>query len=99
MQISILAKLILLFILYCISNISIKNHINFIGYNNTYSFHIKRKYSVLHQCPICYNNRNSVGRFNCIHECCVTCINNWINTCQSYNRNVTCPICRAELLS
>tara|TARA_R110002033_G_scaffold2107_2_gene15093 strand:- start:3344 stop:3691 length:348 start_codon:yes stop_codon:yes gene_type:complete len=40
-------------------------------------------------CNICLENKLEFKRFNCIHECCLTCYDNLIK----FNFS-TCPICR-----
>ena len=56
------------------------------------------------ECGICYRNFNPTRRTNrwnsCSHynNCCESCMINWISTCNLNNTNVSCPMCRQDII-
>ena len=51
------------------------------------------------ECSICYEDINfiNVGKFNCNHKLCVTCICGIIITRKNTNTTINCPICRLNI--
>jgi len=80
------------------NNICIKNALNFIDYDQSYSLYVREKNAIDIQCPVCYENIGITNRFQCSHQFCNSCTNNWLNTCIVINRTPNCPMCRANLL-
>ena len=80
------------------NNVCIKNTVDFIDYNSTYAFYIKKREPIeLHECPICYYTRTQLFSFNCIHGFCQFCTNNWITSCDQQGISCECPMCRSNL--
>lgn len=78
-------------------NSCIKNVLNFVDYDQTYSLYVREKVNEDIQCPVCYENIGITNRFQCSHRFCNSCTNNWLNTCILANRNPDCPMCRSAL--
>ena len=53
------------------------------------------------QCPVCFDayrgapDHTIVTRFNCQHQCCAECADNWRR--EHSQLTATCPICRARI--
>ena len=53
------------------------------------------------QCPVCFDayrgapDHTIVTRFNCQHQCCAECADNWRR--EHSRLTATCPICRAHI--
>ena len=67
--------------------ISNKNKLN----EKEYEKYISKNDKII-ECPICFNNKESVKIEKCGHEYCDDCIRNWLQ-----NHVNTCPICRINI--
>lgn len=48
-------------------------------------------------CPVCFTRGIGISRyFDCIHEICGDCYDNWNSYMEVENRSTTCPICRGN---
>lgn len=72
---------------------STKNTNKFIIKHNVY---IKKKDSIVNECPVCYNNINPINHIKliCDHILCKICYTKWNNECNKNNMNIICPLCR-----
>jgi len=67
--------------------ISNKNKLN----EKEYEKYISKNDKII-ECPICFNNKESVKIEKCGHEYCDDCLRNWLQ-----NHVNTCPICRINI--
>ena len=67
--------------------ISNKNKLNETEYNNNVE-----KNDTIIECPICFNNKESIKINKCGHEYCEDCIKKWLQ-----EHSNTCPICRIDI--
>lgn len=67
--------------------ISNRNKLNETEYNNNV-----KKNDYIIECPICFNNKESIKINKCGHEYCEDCIKKWLQ-----EHSNTCPICRIDI--
>lgn len=64
--------------------------------NNTilseHQFSKLSEHKILHQCPICFEDKLENILLNCNHIFCKDCIKKWLTT-----NSDTCPICRIQV--